>query len=482
MIRGARLLALAVSTAALLAACAVAANPVSTLVAATHTPPLAPTNLRAVAAGHGLAPGGWTNQPTVVLAATLKGAHPGVRLVPEAELEPAGQPFTGIPNAVGAAGNAAITSPAMSPGQRYHWQIRAREPGGPAGPWVPFEGRIGFQPNPPPPPSISAVGHAGVVARHHVQVHWTADGGTPGVAGFSYSVDRQSGGSAPRAVKTRQDSAALALPADGAWFLHLRTLDRAGNWSAAATSAIQVDTIPLKVSNVFYRTFAYNPGFGLLPIAFGLSKPASVTVNILPGKGTSVVRSYSLGQRPAGKVTLGWDGKDAQGVPVPSGSYRFDILATDKAGRKLDLIYDKLSITDKRIVVSLGQQKLTAYAGPALFLQSLVTTGGPLLPTPLGTYQILDKQAPFTFHSPWPKGNPLWYPDSPTHFAMMFDTGGYFIHDAPWRGKFGPGSNLVASAPGTDTTGTHGCVNVPLDVQTRLFAWTDPGTPVIIQP
>jgi len=114
-------------------------------------------------------------------------------------------------------------------------------------------------------------------------------------------------------------------------------------------------------------------------------------------------------------------------------------------------------------------------------LESLVTSGGAQLPTPEGTFQILTKQKDFTFHSPWPKGNPFWYPDSPTHFAMMFEDGGYFIHDAPWRHRFGPGSNLIPGQPGEELSGTHGCVNVPLDFQAKLFAWTAPGTPVVIQ-
>jgi lipoprotein-anchoring transpeptidase ErfK/SrfK len=141
-----------------------------------------------------------------------------------------------------------------------------------------------------------------------------------------------------------------------------------------------------------------------------------------------------------------------------------------------------LLVTQKRIVVSLSEQKLWAYDGEQVALQSLVTTGGPQLPTPAGTFQILSKQSPFTFHSPWPKGSPYWYPDSPTSYAMLFDEEGFFLHDAPWRHTFGPGSNLVPGQPGEETSGTHGCVNVPLDVQAQLYAWTDLGTPVIIQP
>jgi lipoprotein-anchoring transpeptidase ErfK/SrfK len=63
---------------------------------------------------------------------------------------------------------------------------------------------------------------------------------------------------------------------------------------------------------------------------------------------------------------------------------------------------------------------------------------------------------------------------------MLFEDGGYFIRDAPWRSYFGPGSNAVDGRPGGNGTGTHGCVNVPFGVQARLFGWADVGTPVVV--
>src|SRR5262249_52224249 len=151
-----------------------------------------------------------------------------------------------------------------------------------------------------------------------------------------------------------------------------------------------------------------------------VSKPANVTVSLLPARADTPVRTFALGLQQD-RVSLQWDLRDEQGALVPPGRYRFRILAADRAGNTVDVTYDRLLVTRKRIVVSLGQQRLWAYDGSTLVLGSLVTTGGPLLPTPTGTFQILGKFAPFTFHSPWPTGSPYWYPDSPTSYAMLFD-------------------------------------------------------------
>jgi len=209
------------------------------------------------------------------------------------------------------------------------------------------------------------------------------------------------------------------LPQDGDWFFHVRTLDNAGNWSPTATLPLHLDAVPMKITDPFYRSFAYNPSYDTLPISVSISKPAAVLLTILPDKADSPLRTYDLGSQPAGKVKVEWDGKDQKGTIVPAGNYRFRVVATDRAGNKGDATYDKLLVSNKRIVVSLSQQKLWAYEGDKIDLESLVTTGNQELPTPEGTFQVLSKEPNFVFHSPWPKGSKFWSPDSPTHFAMM---------------------------------------------------------------
>ena len=468
--------------ALLLAACGGPLNPIQQLAAARHQPPQAPASLTdATAGGQPLATKGWTNQSTVKLGASLASPEPDAKLLLEAEFVTADKQFSGAPSVSGGVGDLTVSSPAMIPGQQYHWQVRARDAGGPAGPWVPFDGTVGYDPTPPPSPSIQPLPNDGYVAAKQVKIGWDAVAGKSGIAGFASSADESENGQPPTRVNDKNPSAMVTLAQDGDWFFHVRTLDNAGNWSPVATLPLHLDSVPLKISDPFYRTFAYNPGFDTLPISFSVTKPAKVVVTILPDKADNPLRTFDLGQQAGGKLKLEWDGKDDKGAVVPPGSYRFRVLATDRARNKADSVYDQLQVSTKRIVVSLSQQKLWAYDGDKVALESLVTTGNPALPTPEGTFQVLTKQKNFVFHSPWPKGDKFWYPDSPTSYAMMFDDGGYFIHDAPWRHRFGPGSDLVVGQPGEETTGTHGCVNVPLDAQAKLFAWTDPGTPVVVQ-
>ena len=125
------------------------------------------------------------------------------------------------------------------------------------------------------------------------------------------------------------------------------------------------------------------------------------------------------------------------------------------------------------IVISLSRQVLTAYQDGSVVLNTYVATGRPALPTPPGTYHIFLKQSPYTMISPWPTSSPYWYPTSKVSMVMEFLAGGYFIHDAPWRTWYGPGSNLY--------NGTHGCVNVPYSPMQFLYSWAQIGTTVVVQ-
>ena len=132
----------------------------------------------------------------------------------------------------------------------------------------------------------------------------------------------------------------------------------------------------------------------------------------------------------------------------------------------------------KHISISLARQRLRAWEGDRVVLVTPVTTGNPALPTPTGRFRVFYKTSPYTFVSPWAYGSEFWYPPSRVSWAMEFIGGGYFIHDAPWRSFFGPGSNAHLGTPGSNFTGTHGCVNVPTAAMRFLYSWAPVGTPV----
>jgi len=137
--------------------------------------------------------------------------------------------------------------------------------------------------------------------------------------------------------------------------------------------------------------------------------------------------------------------------------------------------------TGKVILVSLSQQWLYAYEDGKLVFDHAVETGRPELPTPTGSFTVLEKSQDVVFTSPWPKDSPHYYEPTPINYAMLFKEGGFFLHDTPWHVQFGPGSNVPHQLPdGSWETGSHGCVGMPIPDAKRLYEWLPVGTPVII--
>jgi lipoprotein-anchoring transpeptidase ErfK/SrfK len=127
----------------------------------------------------------------------------------------------------------------------------------------------------------------------------------------------------------------------------------------------------------------------------------------------------------------------------------------------------------KVIVISIAREELMALQDGVVVLDTLVTTGRPAMPTVTGTFQIFAKYSPYCMRS-WP-GNPFpWVGCVGMRYAMEFESSGFFIHDAPWRSRYGPGTN--------NDNGTHGCVNVPRNANQMdfLYAWTPVGTTVVV--
>jgi hypothetical protein len=136
------------------------------------------------------------------------------------------------------------------------------------------------------------------------------------------------------------------------------------------------------------------------------------------------------------------------------------------------------------IVVSLAEQALRVYQNGNLVRGFQVTTGQAALPSLPGVWPVLDRESPTVFKSPDPPGSPYWYPDTPIHYAILYHAGGYFIHDSWWRADYGPGTQFPHYDSGGDEsfagTGSHGCVNVPLDQAAWLYSNTNWQTQIVI--
>jgi lipoprotein-anchoring transpeptidase ErfK/SrfK len=114
---------------------------------------------------------------------------------------------------------------------------------------------------------------------------------------------------------------------------------------------------------------------------------------------------------------------------------------------------------ERWIDVDLAEQLLTAYEGHVPVHTTLVSTGLPNTPTPVGQFRIWIK-----LRTDDMAGTDYYIEDVP--YVMYFHEG-YGLHGVTWHGNFGRPMS-------------HGCVNLPTEEAEWLFDFADVGTLVNI--
>jgi lipoprotein-anchoring transpeptidase ErfK/SrfK len=152
-------------------------------------------------------------------------------------------------------------------------------------------------------------------------------------------------------------------------------------------------------------------------------------------------------------------------------------LAVALEERYRDEVHQALTshLPRKVILVSIAAEELWAYDHGQLYIDTLVTTGVPELPTDIGLMRIFRKESPVHFVSPFPKGSRWDYGSIDAKYAMFFQPSGEAIHDSWWRHWYGPGSNLNGH-------GSHGCIGLPYGPIDKIYPWGDIGVPVVVIP
>lgn len=107
------------------------------------------------------------------------------------------------------------------------------------------------------------------------------------------------------------------------------------------------------------------------------------------------------------------------------------------------------------IDVDLAHQTITAYEGQTAVRTTLISTGLPRTPTPVGLYRIYLKLRYDDMSGPG-----YYLPDVP--YTMYFYRG-YGLHGTYWHSNFGHPMS-------------HGCVNLPTPEAEWLFGWAEVGT------
>lgn len=149
----------------------------------------------------------------------------------------------------------------------------------------------------------------------------------------------------------------------------------------------------------------------------------------------------------------------------------------------LQLMRHYQELNQKVIVVSLSEQVMRVYDKGSLVKAFKVTTGRPEKPSVPGNWWIESKQSPTVFKSDEPPGSLYWYPNTPITYAMLYHSGGYFLHDSWWRSDYGPGTqfpHVDSSGDSFSYDGSHGCVNIEEGNAAWLYHFVDVNTHVII--
>lgn len=143
-------------------------------------------------------------------------------------------------------------------------------------------------------------------------------------------------------------------------------------------------------------------------------------------------------------------------------------LRLSKETGEENLVGEPVTPPTKRIVVDRSEQRLTAYNGDEVVLETAVSTGLTLTPTPRGTFTVYRKTPARYMQGPLPGISDQYYDLPGVPWNLYFTLQGGVVHGAYWHDKFG-------------TPWSHGCVNLAPEDARFLYHWANIGTAVIIQ-
>lgn len=145
-----------------------------------------------------------------------------------------------------------------------------------------------------------------------------------------------------------------------------------------------------------------------------------------------------------------------------------DVVERFANGGAEEALIGFVASTSKRILIDRSEQKLYAYEGDELYMETTISTGLDLTPTPRGMFSVYRKTPSRYMQGPLPGISYDYYDLPGVPWNLYFTAEGGAIHGAYWHNGFG-------------TQWSHGCVNLPIDASKKLYDWTPLGTPVTVQ-
>jgi hypothetical protein len=205
----------------------------------------------------------------------------------------------------------------------------------------------------------------------------------------------------------------------------------------------------MKLSNNKFIAFLFISLLVLSFIARSI-KPKKESLNLAEGANT--IKSNLSGEIDSSERIAIFEKKE---VIIPN--FKFD----QPENQKQVLGY---SSVEKWVEVDLSEQKLKAWEGDHLFMETPVSTGLPWTPTPTGEFKIWIKLRATKMEGG--SGKYYYYlPNVP--YTMFFENDqvpgwrGYGLHGTYWHNDFG-------------TQRSHGCVNLPTEKAKELYYWASP--------
>ncbi|WP_461244579.1 L,D-transpeptidase family protein [Secundilactobacillus muriivasis] len=175
-------------------------------------------------------------------------------------------------------------------------------------------------------------------------------------------------------------------------------------------------------------------------------------------------------------------------VTVPAGLYGWSIKVASETPKLAKIVLAGKSTTRTPVIqgtgyhangtdigntyveVSKAHQHMWIYKHGKLVISTAVVTGKPVKgTTPSGVYVVWSKQRNATLRGQNDDGSNY---ASPVSYWMPVDDTGVGIHDSPWQPRYGGNWYL--------THGSHGCVNTPPSVMSKVYATVPLKTPVVI--
>ena len=121
-------------------------------------------------------------------------------------------------------------------------------------------------------------------------------------------------------------------------------------------------------------------------------------------------------------------------------------------------------LEDRYVIVDKSEQQLYLYDDNELLYTTPVTTGKDSTPSDTGLFKINYKATNVTLSD----NKTYW---SPVRYWMPYN-GGEGLHDADWRSVFGTESYHYG--------GSHGCINMPVDITDEIYNNVEAGTKVLV--